>query len=244
MNITIDLLKKAVSKLGYKWYTDRPNLIGVRSTLDVADAFNDFFCMVYSVPTIPNGLSVKDQQAWLNKWGFKGADGKVLTEDGKPGKNTEWALQQYNSSVGKEVLRIYPITTNPGVYWLNNPMSRLGTAVLKPNQWVDCWSLGFHQNKSDHRALVQTSRLTVYRDNNKDNHYQLNESQVETGLFGINIHGSGKLTPSRQIGKWSAGCQVFSNWSHKEEVMNICELFRRTTGNKFTYTLMNEVDLT
>lgn len=243
MNITIDLLKKAVSKLGYKWYTDRPNLIGIRSTLDVADAFNDFFCMVYSIPTMPTGLSLKDQQAWLNKWGFKGANGQRLAEDGVAGKNTDFALQQYNASVGKEVLKIYQNTTNPGVYWLNNPMSKLGTAVLKPNQWVDCWSLGFHQNKSDHRALVQTGKVTVYRDNNKDNNYQLNESQVESGLFGINIHGSGKLAPSKQIGKWSAGCQVFSNWTHKEEVMDICDLFKKTTGNKFTYTLINEKDL-
>lgn len=243
MNITIDLLKKTVSKLGYKWYTDRPNLIGIRSTLDVPDAFNDFFCMVYSIPAMPTGLSLKDQQAWLNKWAFKGSNGQKLSEDGVAGKNTEFALQQYNASVGKEVLKIYQNTTNPGVYWLNNPMSKLGTAVLKPNQWVDCWSLGFHQNKSDHRALVQTGKVTVYRDNNKDNNYQLNESQVESGLFGINIHGSGKLAPSKQIGKWSAGCQVFSNWANKEEVMNICDLFKKTTGNKFTYTLINEKDL-
>lgn len=243
MNITIDLLKKTISKLRYKWYTDRPNLIGIRSTLDVPDSFNDFFCLVYSVPTMPNGLSLKDQQIWLNKWGFKGVNGQKLAEDGVFGKNTEFALQQYNTSVGKEVLKIYQITTNPGVYWLNNPISKLGTAVLKPNQWINCWSLGFHQNKSDHRALVQTGKVTVYRDNNRDNNYQLNESQVETGLFGINIHGSGKLAPSKQIGKWSAGCQVFSNWTHKEEVMDICELFRKTTGNKFTYTLIDEKDL-
>ena len=243
MNITIDLLKKAISKFGYKWYTDRPNLIGIRSTLDVADAFNDFFCLVYSVPTMPAGLSLSDQQSWLNKWGFKGLDGKQLSVDGKPGKNTDYALQQYNASTGKEVLKIYQNTTNPGVYWLNNPLSKLGTAVLKPNQWVDCWSLGFHQNKPDHRALVQTGKVTVYRDNNKDNYYQLNESATETGLFGINIHGSGKLAPSKQIGKWSAGCQVFSNWSNKEEVMDICDLFKSKTGNKFTYTLINEKDL-
>lgn len=243
MNITIDLLKKTVAKLGYKWYTDRPNLIGIRTTMDVADAFNDFFCLAYAIPTMTSGLTLTQQQAWLNKWGFKGADGKKLGEDGKPGKNTDFALQQYTANVGKEVVKIFQNTTNPGAYWMNNPMSKLGTAVLKPNQWVDCWSLGFHQGKSDHRALVQTGKITVYRDNNKDNYYQLNENQVESGLFGINIHGSGKLAPSKQIGKWSAGCQVFSNWENKEEVMNVCENFKSVTGNKFTYTLVNEKDL-
>ena len=240
--ITIENLKKVVNKLGYKWYGDRPNLFGVRTTLDVPDSFNDFFCMVYSIPQMPT-MSLKEQQAWLNSWGFIGLNGVKLSEDGSPGKNTDYALSQYKLKVGTEVLKIYPNTTNPGVYWMNHPMSKLGTGVLKTNQWVDCWSLGFHQGKSDHKALVQTGKVTVYRDNNKDNNYQLNENSVESGLFGINIHGSGKIAPSKQIGKWSAGCQVFSNWNHKEEVMSICEKFKKTTGNKFTYTLINEKDL-
>jgi hypothetical protein len=243
MNITIDILKNTISKKGYKWYTDRPNLIGIRTTLDVPDSFNDFFCLVYSIPVMNGSLSLKEKQAWLNRWGFIGANGKKLAEDGVAGKNTDYAMQKYSEVVGKETLKIFPNTTNPGVYWLNNPMSKLGTAVLKANQWVDCWSLGFHQRKSDHRALVQTGKVTVYRDNNKDNNYQLNEAKVESGLFGINIHGSGKLKPSTQIGKWSAGCNVFSNWSHKEFVMDICQNFKTTTGNKFTYTLLDEKDL-
>lgn len=242
MKITIDLLKSAVSKKGWKWYTDRPNLIGVRSTLDVPDSFNDFFCLVYSIPVMGK-LDVKGQQAFLNSWGFKGANGKELLEDGDAGKNTQFALEQYNKVVGQEVLKIYPNTTNPGVYWLNKPMSKLGTAVLKPNQWVDCWSLGFHQGKSDHRALVQTGKVTVYRDNNKDNFYQLNEDKVESGLFGINIHGASKSGSTLRVSKYSAGCQVFSTWSHKEEVMTICENFKSLTKNKFTYTLLDEKDL-
>ena len=234
MNITIDLLKNALSKKGYKWFTDRPNLIGIRSTLDVPDSFNDFFCLVYQIPQMPAGLDLKGQQKFLNTYGFKGANGKPLSEDGVAGKNTTFALEAYNKVAGQEVLKIYPNTTNPGVYWLNHPMSKLGTAILKPNQWIDCWQLGFHQGKSDHRALVQTGgKVVVYRDNTKDNNYQLNESKVESGFFGINIHGSSKTGKSVVIGKWSAGCQVFSTWAHKEEVMNVCEVFKKVTGNKF-----------
>lgn len=237
MQITIENLKKTITSLNYKWYTNKPNLIGIRTTLDIPDTFNDFFCMVYTVPEIPT-TSLKIQQAFLNTWGFVGANNKPLIEDGKAGKNTDYALSKYNES--REILKIYPITTNPGVYWLNNPMSKLGAAVLKPNQWVDCWSRGSHI-KPDHRALVQTGKITVYRDNNKDNIYQLNESKIESGLFGINIHGSGRVKPSTQVSKYSAGCQVFSNWSHKEEVMDICDKFKG--NNKFTYTLIDEKSL-
>lgn len=242
MKITIDLLKSTILKKGWKWYNDRPNLVGIRTSLDVPDSFNDFFCLVYQISTMPK-LDLKGQQNWLNSWGFRGANGKTLVEDGSVGKNTTFALDEYSKVVGKETIKIYTITTDPGVYWLNRPMSKLGTAVLKPNQWLDCWSLGFHQQKKGHRALVQTGRVTVYRDNNKDNFHQLDDSKIETGLFGINIHGSSKSGSSLKVSKWSAGCQVFSTWNHKEEVMNICEKFKTITKNKFTYTLLDEKDL-
>lgn len=243
MNITIDLLKNAISKKGYKWFSDRPNLIGIRSTLDVPDSFNDIFCVVYKLPSMDSNLTLIEQQKFLNKFGFKGSDGKPLKEDGVNGKNTNFAIESYLKVKETEILKMYPNTTNPGVYWLNNPMSKLGTAILKPNQWVDCWQLGFHK-KPDHRALVQTGgKITVYRDADLNKNYNLSESKVETGFFGINIHGAGKFKPTTVISKYSAGCQVFSNWQHKEEVMNICEFFKKHTGNKFTYTLIDEVDL-
>ena len=47
--------------------------------------------------TMPLGLNVMEQQRWLNQNGFFGANGKSLTEDGKIGKNTEYAV----NSVGK-----------------------------------------------------------------------------------------------------------------------------------------------
>ena len=247
MNITLELLKKTLSTKSYKWFKDRPNLIGIRTTLDVPDAFNDVFCLVYSTPKMPAGLSLKEQQTWLNKWGFRNPNGTRLSEDGKSGKNTSYALEQYNSTTGKEILRAFPNTTNPGVYWLKHPENKLGTAILKPGQWVNCWAAGFHQMKKykkTHRALVQIGNITVYRDHHLDDHYHLSDSSTQTGNnFGINIHGSGKIAPSKQIGKWSAGCQVFSNWDHKELVMDVCDNFTKLTGNKFTYTLIDEKDL-
>jgi hypothetical protein len=47
MNITIDLLKKTIKKLNYTWYEDRPNIIGIRTKLDIPDVFNDLLAVVY-----------------------------------------------------------------------------------------------------------------------------------------------------------------------------------------------------
>ena len=65
MSITIGNLKRVMKNKGYKWYTDRPNMIGVRTTLDIPDSFNDFFCMVYSIPEMPSTLSLKQKQSFL-----------------------------------------------------------------------------------------------------------------------------------------------------------------------------------
>lgn len=47
MQINIDTLKKAIAKKGYKWFDNAPNIIGVRTTLQVPDVFNDVMCIVY-----------------------------------------------------------------------------------------------------------------------------------------------------------------------------------------------------
>lgn len=191
--LSIEVLKKTISALGYIWYTDRPNIIGIRTTLDVPESFNDLMCIVY-----PEN--------------------------------------------GSEVLKTYTTTTNPGVYWLQNPMNKLGSAVLKPGQYVNSHSVGYHQNKQEHKALVQTGKVTVYRDNDKDK-YSEEQGVEDTGLHGINIHGANKNMKTMTIGKWSAGCTVFQIWSQKEEFVAICEKFKKVTSNKFTYTLLRESQL-
>lgn len=193
MNLSIDILKSTLQKKGYKWFYDRPNIIGIRSTLNVPDIFNDILCLVY-----------------------------------------------YEN--GKEILRSYPITTEPGVYYQKNPLNSDGCAVLKPGQYFESYSIGLHQNKPTHKALIQTGKVTVYRDNDKDGVAE-EQGKEDSGLFGVNIHGAMNNTVTQKIGPWSAGCQVFAIWSQKEELINICENFKPITKNKFTYTLIKESDL-
>lgn len=45
---------------------------------------------------LPAGLSLTEQQKWLNKNGFTGKDGSSLVEDGIRGTNTSWALKSLN----------------------------------------------------------------------------------------------------------------------------------------------------
>lgn len=47
MQITIDTLKKAIAKKGYKWFDNKPHIIAVRTNLQVPDVFNDVIFLVY-----------------------------------------------------------------------------------------------------------------------------------------------------------------------------------------------------
>jgi hypothetical protein len=45
--VTIRTLKDTIEALGYKWFEDQPNIIGVRTKLQVPDIFNDLLFIVY-----------------------------------------------------------------------------------------------------------------------------------------------------------------------------------------------------
>lgn len=188
--VTIDKLKEVFAKKGYIWYTDRPNIIGIRTTLQIPDVFNDILFVEYEGETF------------------------VSTA----------------------------FTTEPGVAMLKNPINAKGTALLKPGQYKDTWSLGYHKQRKEHEALIQVKPVTVYRDSDKDNKAEVT-SVEDTGLFGINIHGTRPDRLVKVIGEFSAGCQVFHRWDSKEDFIDICKLYRNKTKNVFTYTLLLEEDL-
>lgn len=133
----------------------------------------------------------------------------------------------------------YPITTEPGLYYTQNLLDKDGVAILVPGQHKGCWQVGLHHGK--YEALVQRKPVKVYRDKDKDKVFDLDLQTVEEGIFGINIHKSG--IDSKQIDKWSAGCQVFKIQSDFDHFINMCKYAQKLWGNSFTYTLIESKDL-
>lgn len=132
--------------------------------------------------------------------------------------------------------KYFNITTDPGTYFLKNPLSKLGAAILKEGQYVDSYSIGKHRGKYD--ALTQQKPVTVIRDYDRNAILDFNNGREETGLFGINIHKAG--TDSSDVDKWSAGCQVFQKTADFDEFMRLANIHKDKNGNKFTYTLIDE----
>jgi len=132
--------------------------------------------------------------------------------------------------------KYFTATTDPGTYYLKNPLSNLGTAILKEGQYVDTYGIGKH--KGQYEALVQIKPLTVIRDYDRNAILDFNNGKEETGSFGINIHKAGK--DSKDVDTWSAGCQVFQKSDDFETFMKLARKHRDLYGNKFTYTLIDE----
>ena len=145
----------------------------------------------------------------------------------------------YNTPNEQNVKRVFTCTTLPGKKAMEHPVNIVGTAILKEGQYRGCWKIGYH--KGQYKALVQAKPVTVYRDGNKDDKFDLLPRYIDKGVFGINIHKAGDN--STLVDGWSYGCQVFSKSLDFNSFMRLVEKSANIYGNSFTYTLINEEDL-
>lgn len=132
--------------------------------------------------------------------------------------------------------KYFSVTTDAGTFWLKSPMNDLGTSILKQGQYKDAYAVGLHKGK--YKALVQVKPVTAILDYNRDAILDFNNGKEKTGLFGINIHHAG--TSATEVGKWSAGCQVFQTQKDFDEFMKLVDKDMKLYGNTFTYTLIDE----
>lgn len=138
--------------------------------------------------------------------------------------------------------RIFNITTEPGLRYMKNPTNSKGVAILVPGQYKGIYKIDLHNGK--YQALCQRNGpVKVYRDNNKDDVYDMYPKTTDTGMFGINIHRSNETYTRQTIDSYSAGCQVFNDPQQFLSFMNAVRKASTIWGNKFTYTLLDEKDL-
>jgi len=133
---------------------------------------------------------------------------------------------------------MWPITTLPGKYFMvDRLLNREGCAILAPGQYRGAYAIGKHRGKYD--ALCQRKgAVTVFRDGDRDEEFDLLPSKKRNGWYGINIHRCGAGGKVPKVGRNSAGCQVFQNSDHFDHFMRLLYKSRDLWGNTFTYTLL------
>jgi len=131
----------------------------------------------------------------------------------------------------------WPATTDPGKKGVMEYHNAAGVARLVEGQYRGSHTLGLHQGK--YEALKQQKPVKVYRDANRDMIFE--ESKIQEGIFGINIHKAG--ADSTYVENWSEGCQVFKKAADFEAFMAICRKAAAIHGKSFTYTLIESKDI-
>jgi len=143
----------------------------------------------------------------------------------------------YTLPNGKWNYHIYPATTDPGTYWLNNPAYAQGTAILEQGQYKSAYAIGKHRGQ--YEALVQVKPVRIIRDYDRDAILDFNNGTKFEGLFGINIHRASAKGNTLSIDRYSAGCQVFQDADDYKEFMTLCKQHASKYGNTFSYTLID-----
>src|SRR5437867_680025 len=110
----------------------------------------------------------------------------VRTDNTTPNRFDDEIDVFFKNNTGQWINYIFPATTDPGTYWLKNPLSEQGTAILKQGQYRQAYQIGLHQGK--YYALVQRKPVTVLRDYDRNATLDFWNGREQKGMFGINIH--------------------------------------------------------
>lgn len=166
----------------------------------------------------------------LNIWGFRSPS--IDTSEYNDSCAVFWQNHR-----GQWTIEYFEITTDPSDLLLEKPINAMGTAILKEGHHKALWTLGYHKQRDDHRALVQCNPCWVYRDN--DRNTRINTGlPVEHGIFGINMHRASAVSNNRRIGLYSAGCQVHYDADRFRKVfIPLAEASSKEGHTTFSYTL-------
>jgi hypothetical protein len=132
---------------------------------------------------------------------------------------------------------VFKATTDPGTFWLENPMQPQGTAILAQGQYVDAYALGLHRGQ--YLALVERKPIAIIRNYDRKAHLDFLNGKKTTGMYGINIHRANAHGTTKYVDKYSAGCQVFENAEAFAAFIALCQQHSKLYGNRFTYTLID-----
>jgi hypothetical protein len=143
----------------------------------------------------------------------------------------------WRNEKGRWEVKMYPCTTDPGTFWLQNPGHPQGTAILKQGYYPNSWQIGLHRGQ--YPALVQRRPVTVLRQYRREDLLDFFNGTPDTGVFGINIHRASRSGTTLKVDRYSAGCQVLANADDFRELMQLAEIHRDRYGNSFSYALVD-----
>jgi len=139
------------------------------------------------------------------------------------------------------------LTTDPGKYWLQNPMKDEGCAIMVPGQYKEVYGVGLHNGK--YQCFKQLGNMSYVRDNNKDTILDFSlyrdPEKRKKSLFWANIssnfHRASEFHNVPIIGRYSAACQVVQNPQTFKKLIELRDKSVLAGYTRFDYTLFEEL---
>lgn len=144
-------------------------------------------------------------------------------------------------------IQFFWLTTDPGKYWLQNPMKEAGCAIMVPGQYKEVLGVGKHNGK--YECFKQLGNMAYVRDNNKDLilDFSLYRDPIKrsTNLFwgnvNSNVHRASEFHNVPFVGRYSAACQVVQNPNTFNKLIELRDLSVKAGFARFDYTLFEEL---
>lgn len=142
-------------------------------------------------------------------------------------------------------LYAFPATTDPGKYWLQNPMKKDGCAILVPGQYLEVYEAGKH--KGEYEAFIQCSHMRYVRDNNRDTTLDFSlyrdpakKASIFWDIIGSNLHRASSWKIVNWVSKYSASCQVIQDPKYFAQLIELRDKSIKFGYKKFDYTLFED----
>jgi hypothetical protein len=184
------------------------------------------------------GYKFKETELGLNLYGFRSRNSQSNQFDDKIG--CAW------KQGGKGYVYEFNGTTDPGKYWLQNPMKQAGCAILVPGQYLDVYEKGLHAGKYD--AFKQCAKMAYVRDNDKNTELDFSlyrdPEKAKTAIFwdiiGSNLHRASEWQVIQWVEKYSASCQVIQDPKNFKKLIDLRNNSMAVGHKKWDYTLFEE----
>ena len=185
------------------------------------------------------GYSFRTQEMALNL-------GAIRSKNSESDKFDDlgWCAWTENNS---PQIQFFWLTTDPGKYWLQNPMKDDGCAILVPNQYKEVFGVGKHNGK--YECFKQLGNMSYVRDNNKDlildfSLYRDPEKRkihLFWGNINSNLHRASEFHNVPFIGRYSAACQVVQNPNTYKKLIELRDKSALKGFTRWDWTLFEEL---
>lgn len=172
--------------------------------------------------------------------------GAIRTTNSQSNKFDDFGFVAFVNQIGEPHLFTFACTTDPGKYYLQNPLDRNGCIITVPGQYIEVFGRGLHNG--NYECFKQKKHMCYVRDNNKDTILDFDLYRDSTkrkinafwGINGTNLHRASVIKLLQWVERYSAGCTVVQSATKFKQLIELRDASVNYGYTLWDYTLFEE----